>query len=96
MYSAPVMWEGAKLSTWAFACVIFPVLFTLGLALTAFWIWMLVDCAVKEPSGSDKIVWILIIIFLHLLGAIIYLFAEKLPRDRQARQVQPPNAGGSA
>ncbi len=27
----------------------------------AFWIWMLVDCATKEPDfGNSKLVWILI------------------------------------
>ena len=35
----------------------------------AFWIWMLVDCATKEPdSGNSKLVWILIIIFTGCIG----------------------------
>ncbi len=75
-------------------CILFPFVGVLALAVTAFWIWMVVDCATKEPSGSDKIVWILVIIFLHWLGGIIYLFAEKLPRDRESRLSQPPAAGG--
>lgn len=49
-----------------------------------FWIWMLVDCAVKEKEGTDKIVWMLIILFTNFIGALIYLFARKLPRDRKA------------
>ena len=33
------------------------------LAIFAFWIWMLVDCATKESDqGNDKIIWILVII----------------------------------
>ena len=29
---------------------------------TILWIWMIVDCATKEPSaGNDKLIWILII-----------------------------------
>src|SRR5437588_6534671 len=36
----------------------------LGLPLTIFWIWALIDCAMKETDqGNTKIVWILIIIF---------------------------------
>lgn len=46
-----------------------------------FWIWMLVDCALNEPSeGNDKIVWIIIIVFAQLIGAIIYFFARRPKR----------------
>ena len=38
-----------------------------------FWIWMLIDCLVKPRLvGVEKLVWVLVIFFLHLLGAIIY------------------------
>ena len=48
---------------------------------TAFWIWMLIDCATKEPGeGNDKIIWILVIIFTHWLGALIYLLARRPQR----------------
>lgn len=49
----------------------------------AFWIWMLVDCATKEPSqGNDKIIWILVIIFTHWLGALIYYFVRRPERKK--------------
>jgi len=54
----------------------------IGLAITAFWIWMIVDCATKEEEGSNKIVWILVVVLLGWLGALIYLFVRKLPRGR--------------
>jgi hypothetical protein len=62
-------------------------LFVIALALLwpgllGVWIWMLVDCAVKEEEGTDKIVWMLVILFANFVGAFIYLFAKKLPRDR--------------
>jgi hypothetical protein len=61
------------------ALVLFVAL--LGLLGTLFWIWMLVDCVRKEPTeGNDRIVWVLIIVLLHLLGAIVYFFVRKLPR----------------
>ncbi len=39
---------------------------------------MLVDC-LQNPSlqGNDKIVWVLVILFLHVLGALIYFFVGK-------------------
>jgi NADH:ubiquinone oxidoreductase subunit 6 (subunit J) len=46
--------------------------------LFVFWILMLVD-AVKRSFKSDgeKIAWVLIIIFLQIIGAIVYYFAVK-------------------
>ena len=48
-----------------------------------FWVWMLVDCATKESSqGNDKIIWILVIIFTHWLGALIYYLVRRPERKR--------------
>jgi hypothetical protein len=59
------------------------VLLLIGLLLFAFWIWMLVDCATKEPGeGNDKIIWILVLIFTHFLGALIYYFVRRPERIR--------------
>lgn len=52
----------------------------LGVIILAFvfWILMIVDCAKRKfKEEGEKIVWILILIFLHILGAIIYYFAVK-------------------
>lgn len=59
---------------------------------TAFWIWMLIDCAAHEPRGNDKIVWVLILIFLNVLGAILYFLIRRLPRHRQATSPAEPPA----
>jgi hypothetical protein len=38
----------------------------------------LMDCAMNEPSqGNEKIVWIIIIVFTHLLGALLYLLLRR-------------------
>ena len=62
------------------------MLFFFLLVVTAliFWIWMIVDCATKEPSqGNDKIVWIVVIIFAQLIGALIYYFIRRPQRISQ-------------
>lgn len=46
-----------------------------GILLLAFWIWMLVH-AVKNDIDY-KPVWILVLWFLNIIGAIIYYFAVK-------------------
>ncbi len=58
--------------------------FMVGVLGTIFWIWMLVDCATKEPSsGNDKIVWVVIIALTHVLGAAIYFFVRRPQRIAQ-------------
>ncbi len=53
----------------------------IGLLGTAFWIWMLVDCATKESDqGNNKLIWILIIALTHLVGALIYLLVRRPQR----------------
>lgn len=53
----------------------------LGFTGLVFWVWMIVDCATKEPSqGNDKIVWILVIIFTNWIGALIYYFVRRPQR----------------
>ena len=55
-----------------------------SLAGTLFWIWMIVDCATKESSeGNTKIVWILIIVLTHWIGALIYLLVRRPKRIEQ-------------
>ena len=54
------------------------ILLVVGLGLSVLWIWMFVDC-LKNPSvqGTDKIVWVLVIVFLHWIGALVYYFVGR-------------------
>lgn len=62
-----------------FAFVVLPLLIT-GMVL---WIWMIIDCAMNEPSeGNDKLVWMLIILLTSWLGALIYFFVRRPQRIR--------------
>ena len=60
------------------ALVVWLVLAAISLAGLLFWVWMLID-AIRNKSLSDteKIVWVLVIIFVNLLGAVIYFFAGR-------------------
>ena len=59
----------------------------IGILGTIFWVWMIIDCATHEPaSGQDKLVWILIIVLTHVLGASIYFFARRPTRIRTTGQ----------
>ena len=57
--------------------IIFPILFIiLAVYLFIFWIKMLID-AINHAPEKTKTVWVLVIIFLHIIGALIYYFVEK-------------------
>ena len=51
------------------------------ITLFIFWLLMLID-AIKYSSEKLKIVWVLVIIFAHIIGALVYYFVEKRPRDK--------------
>ena len=50
-------------------------LLPLAVALCAFWIWMLISAVQnKGLTEGEKIAWVLVIVFLHWLGALLYFF----------------------
>lgn len=54
---------------------------------TIFWIWMLIDCLTKEPSeGNDKIIWVIVILLTHWIGAAIYYFVRRPERIKRHGQ----------
>ena len=58
--------------------VLLPVFFLFGLAVLAFWIWMLIDAITRIPSaGNTKLIWILVVIFAGIIGALIYYFVQR-------------------
>ena len=60
--------------------VFFLALIAIGIASVGFWIWSLIDCVRNDQlSDNNRLIGILLIVFLGLLGSVVYLF---LPRDR--------------
>ena len=49
----------------------------IGLAATVFWIWMLVDAITRPMDSTQKLIWVLVIVFLHVLGALVYFFVGR-------------------
>jgi hypothetical protein len=56
----------------------------------AFWLWMLIDALLRR-----KIAWVIIIFFLHLLGAVLYYilekrkYEEKIVREKTEYKIRP-------
>jgi hypothetical protein len=61
----------------SFICLAVPI-WGFGLLATIFWIWVLVDALMNEPSEyKDKLLWVLVIIFTHFIGAVLYLIIRR-------------------
>jgi Phospholipase_D-nuclease N-terminal len=57
------------------------VFLALAIASTFFWVFMIIECATKESNrGNEKVIWILIIIFTHWVGALLYYFVRRPQR----------------
>lgn len=47
----------------------------LVLLFIVFWLWMLIDAIQnKGLTDGEKVGWVLAIVFLHVLGSILYFF----------------------
>ena len=58
--------------------LIFGIMFVAGLLSMVFWVWMLIDCVLRDfKKDSDKIVWVLLMLFLGIIPSIIYYFMVK-------------------
>jgi uncharacterized membrane protein YidH (DUF202 family) len=64
--------------------LLFLLIIPLIFAAFAFWIWMLVSAIQnKGLNGTEKVIWVLVIIFLHFLGAFLYLLLGRPKRLTQ-------------
>lgn len=58
---------------------------------------MVIDCATQEPdTGNTKVVWIIIIVFMQIVGALIYFFVRRPQRRREVSEaaIRERNAKG--
>jgi hypothetical protein len=57
------------------------------LLTTVFWVWMLISAIQnKGLTDNERICWVLAIIFLHFIGALLYLLvahSKKPPPQRE-------------
>src|SRR5204862_1385389 len=74
---------------------LFLLFFLLSLAGVAVWIWALIDCIQVPDDGlyesGNKLVWVLIIVFLNVIGAILYL---AIGRPRGVSGIQRASGDG--
>jgi hypothetical protein len=49
----------------------------LAIIASIFWLWMLIDALTSNMDPMEKVLWFLVIFFLHLIGAIIYYAVKR-------------------
>ena len=58
-----------------FVLMLLAVIIPTAIALFVFWIWMLISAVQNNGlTEGEKIAWVLVIVFVHWLGALIYFF----------------------
>ena len=54
---------------------IFLLIALISIIGSVFWLWMLIDCLKRD--FKDKMLWVILLVFLNILGAILYFFFVK-------------------
>jgi hypothetical protein len=65
-------------------CVFVGGIICVVVASTVLWIWALIDCLMKEgDEHNNRLIWTLVIVFTHAIGAIIYLLVRRPQRIKE-------------
>ena len=81
MEAVPFVVTGGMGCVW---CVFVGGIGAVGIAATVLWIWMLIECLTKEgDEHNNRLIWTLVIVFTHAIGAIIYYFVRRPQRIKE-------------
>ncbi len=77
----------------SFCCFAYMVPIVIAVALTVLWVVALIDVLQRtdqefpgwQPGSSSKVVWVLVVLLLHGLGALIYYFTIMSSHPRRRR-----------
>jgi hypothetical protein len=76
--------NGGAFQTGIFAGSVGLLFLIIALLLSIFWIWMLIDCLTSSMPSTEKLIWFLVIFFLHILGAVLYYVIQRGDGNRHA------------
>ena len=73
--------RGREAAVWLMACLCLPLIWFVPAVATIFWLWMLIDCAVRISRGEQNLIgWLIVVACTHIIGALIYYFFARNPR----------------
>jgi heme/copper-type cytochrome/quinol oxidase subunit 2 len=59
------------------------VFWIIGILAFAFWLWMLIAALSNEPTTNEKILWVVLMIFLPVIGSLIYFIMRYRGRGQR-------------
>jgi len=62
---------------WIIGIIIFFVVF-----IFIFWIWAFIDCIRSNLSTTQKLFWVIIILFFHFIGALLYFIFSRIMGEK--------------
>lgn len=67
---------------------LYTIIFYAALIIVAFvfWLWMLIDCLRRKIDIGDKILWLLVILFANIIGAILYFVLIRRSSKKRKRR----------
>ena len=57
--------------------IVFLLIGLISLACFVFWLWMLIDVLTSRHDGAAKILWVILMIFMPMLGSILYFLLAR-------------------
>ncbi len=74
----PVFFGGIFSAMFSAFFLIWLLVIGLSLAATIFWVIEMIDACRREfPDQNTKLIWILVLIFSHGVGALVYFFVGR-------------------
>lgn len=75
-------WWTGMMGSWGWPAAVggFAIIWVLAVL---FWIWMIIDCLQRPDKNFpakgtyDKLVWIIVLLFANILGAVLYYLMVK-------------------
>jgi len=64
--------------------ITFSGFFIIAIACALFGVWMIIDCLMNQKE--DKLVWVIVLVFLNFFGALLYFFIARSKRIDECRQ----------
>ena len=64
--------------------IVLSIIIAVVCLISMFWLWMLIECLVKESDeGNTKVMWIGIILLSSLVGAMLYFIIRRPQRKAE-------------
>jgi hypothetical protein len=80
MSTTLVLAQNTGNGVFVFGGALFLVFLIIAILASIFWIWMLIDVLTSSMPVPEKVLWFLVVFFLHLVGAIIYFIVRRQGR----------------